>query len=228
MRTRKELDRLTEAGRPLLAEADSLVDSGEKDRILERILASDRPSLTRRRRATKRAALVLIGAAVLVAAASVAVLETGRGAPLSKGVGRHPHRLNGAAIQLAGYRFKTPAGFKASSDSCIAASSSAGPVTVKDAFAAAASADGGCIEGFVFVSANGTTPADNGAEPVAVGDYQGYYVPQGASGESTLYVLLPTESTGGSDGPHYLALFAEGLTEQQLIAIAQSGLPGNP
>jgi hypothetical protein len=230
MRTRDELERLAVAGRPLLAGADALVDAAEEGRILARILASDRPAeAVARRRSTPRAlwaALVLVGAVVV--AAGVAVVSTGvlgrSNSPATRPRGDRNLALSGARIELAGYEFKTPAGFKASSDSCVAASSSSsGPVTVMNGFAAAASADGGCIEAFGMVSGSGS-PAQHGAEPVAVGAYQGYYVPEDDSGESTLYIQIPASG----DLSHYLALFAEGLTEQQLIAIAQSGLPPNP
>jgi hypothetical protein len=225
MRTRNELERLTAAGRPLVANAESLVDTGEEDRILERILASERPAPRGARRG--RAVLALAGAAVLVAAAAVAAIERGNSAasPPNGRTRHHPVALSGATFRLSSYRFKTPAGFKASSDSCVAASSSSGPVAVMNGFAAAASADGGCVEAFFTLeSTDGSSPASNGAQPVDVGTYPGYFVPADASGESTLYVQLPTFYNGEKQ---YVALFSEGLTEEQLIAVAQSGLPGN-
>ena len=60
MRTRNALERLEAAGRPLLAEVESLVDVAEEGRILERILAA--ASAGRSPRATRgRAALALVG-----------------------------------------------------------------------------------------------------------------------------------------------------------------------
>jgi hypothetical protein len=224
MPTRNELERLAAAGRPLLVEAEPLVDADEEDRILERIVASSRAPGRARTPQPRRHALLLAGAALL--AAAIAVVSTGllgrSNPPAPRTHGPHRLALSGARIELSGYKFKTPAGFKASSDSCVAASSSSGPVTVLNGFAAAASADGGCVEAFLMVSSVGKSPGSEGAEPVAVGTYQGYFVPEDASGESTLYVQLPKLG----DLSDYLALFAEGLTEQQLIAVAESGLPG--
>ena len=48
MRTRNSLERLAAAGRPRLSQADTLVDSAETDRILERIVATDRSAVRRR------------------------------------------------------------------------------------------------------------------------------------------------------------------------------------
>lgn len=222
MRSRNSLTRLAAAAPIVEVRADDV----EEDRILARILASERSGPARRRRVTRRATLILVGVAVLVAAAALAMLEIGRGTTQAKGtVPRHHVVLTGPRIELAGFHFRLPAGFKASSDSCVAASSSSGPVTVMNGFAAAASAEGGCVEAFFMVSSpDGRSPAGNGAQPVDVGTYQGYFVPADASGESTLYVQLPTLYNGSKQ---YLALFSEGLTEAQLIAVAQSGLPGN-
>ena len=228
MRTRNDLERLEAAGRPLLAEAESLVDTGEEDRILARILASDRPPA--RPRATRRLRPALLLAAAAVVAAAIAVVSSDvftRSNPAAATQTGGPHRvaLSGAAFQVAGYRFRSPAGFKASSSSCPGASSGSGPQTVLNGFAAAASADGGCVEAAYLIpgspSAPDPTPAD--AQAVDVGSYQGYFVSQGSAGD-TLYVELPA-----GPAPHpYLVLFAEGLTEDQLIAVAQSGLPQNP
>jgi hypothetical protein len=92
-------------------------------------------------------------------------------------------------------------------------------------FAAAASADGGCVEAFILLADPGAKgPAEEGATPVSVGAYEGYFMPENTSGESTLYVQLPKLG----DTRQYLSLLAERLSEQQLVAIAQSGLPQNP
>ena len=227
MRTCNDLERLEAAGRPLLAAAESLVDVAEEDRILERILASGRAPARPRATRGLRPALLLTGAAVV--AAAIAVLSsnvfTRSNAAAPQTTGHHRVALSGAAFQVAGYRFRSPAGFKASSSSCPGASSGSGPQTVLNGFAAAASADGGCVEAAYLIpgspSAPDATPAD--AQAVAVGSYQGYFVSQGSAGD-TLYVELPA-----GPAPHpYLVLFSEGLTEDQLIAVAQSGLPQNP
>jgi hypothetical protein len=225
MHTRNALERLATAGRPLLAEADSLVDSAGEDRILERIVMSSRAPA---RGGRLRPALLLAAAAI--AATSVAVVATGalnNVATRAARTGGNRHvALTGPTIQLAGYHFKTPAGFKASSHvSCVAGRPDGGPGAARNGFSAAASADGGCLEAYFFGTSDaGWTPAQNGAQPVSVGVYQGYYAPMDGSGDSALYVNLPN-----ADGPSGLAVWltfaAKGLTEQQLIAIAQSGLP---
>jgi len=207
MRTRNDLERLEAAGGPLLAEADSVVDAAEEERILERILASDRAAAaTARPRPAKRVALVLVGAVVLAATAVLASLEIGGHRTAVPPPPAHQHvALTGPKIQLAGYRFRTPAGFKG--------------------FKAAASADGGCVEAFFLIRGNpdAPNPTPTDAQPVAVGSYQGYFVSQGSAGD-TLYVELPA-----GPAPHpYLVLYSQGLTEDQLIAVAQSGLPQNP
>lgn len=212
MRTRNALERLAIAGRPLLAAADALVGDRDVEQILERILASPRIGDIARSRPRRRLLVpVLVGAAVIAAAVAVASIEIGAGtSPTARGTG---HGLTGATLQLAGYHFRTPTGFKASKTSCVPGSS--------NSFSAAASADGGCVEAFNFISSSGPPTAVQGAEPVTVGLFHGYFVPQDTSGRSALYVQLPTLNHVSQ----YLVLLANGLTEDQLIAVAESGLP---
>jgi hypothetical protein len=229
MRTSDALERLTAAGRPLLADDLSLVDEAEENRILERILASSRAQ-ARPRTLRRLRPVLLAGAAVLaavVAAAASGVFTHSRSALPRP---NHQHvALTGARIQLAGYHFRTPAGFKASKSSCISAPVAGQSRPAIDGFAAAASADGACVEGVYFVAADwlqahGLMP--DASDAVDVGTYQGYYVPaQASEDKSTLYVNLPN-----ADGPRvvYLVLYARGVTEDQLIAIAESGLPTLP
>lgn len=231
MRTRNALGRLAAAGRPLLADTFSLVDEAEESRILERILASSRAQARPRMMRWLRPAL-LAGVAVLgglVAASASGVFTHSRSAMPRPG-GHHRHlALSGARIQLAGYHFRTPAGFKASRTSCISAPVPGQPRPSIDGFAAAASADGACVEGVYFVAADwlqahGLMP--DASDAVDVGDYHGYFVPPQDSGDkSALYVNLPN-----ADGPRvvYLVLYARGVTKDQLIAIAESGLPTLP
>jgi hypothetical protein len=216
-------DRLS-AARPALP--GSLADGGDEDRILDRILASDLPA----GRATRRRTTLVLVVAVLVAAAAVASLEIGHGnRPVASHGGRHPVALNGARIQLAGYHFRTPAGFKASKSSCISAPVADKPRPTIDGFAAAASADGGCVQAVGFVAADwlqahGQMP--DAADLVDVGDHHGYFVSSQASGgKMTLYVNLPN-----ADGQRvvYLVLVSRGLSADQLIAVAESGLPTLP
>jgi hypothetical protein len=231
MRTRNELERLAAASRPLLDEADSLVGAGEEERILERVLAFDRAAAAVHRRRRARLVVVLALVAVLAAAGTVAAIEVGRGnQPSSRPTGHHHQvALSGSKIQLAGYKFRTPAGFKPSTRSCISAPVASKPRPSIDGFAAAASADGGCVELVYLVAADwlqahGLMP--DAADAVDVGQYKGYFVPPQASGkESTLYVNLP-----GAAGRRvvFLVLLSRGLTEAQLIAVAESGLPTLP
>ncbi len=217
MRTGNELERLTAAEPALLGQSESFVDPSEEELILERILAADRPRAPRRGRMTRRrrTAFVLVG--VALAAAVVAVASIGHGSrPASVSHGPQRFRLSGATIQLAGYRFRTPAGFKRSTTACASSPSAAG-----NGFAAAASADGGCVEAFYVISTSGSA-IPQGATPVDVGSYQGYVVAQDGADDSALYVVLP------GPGKYWQALLlsAKGLTEAQLVAVAQSGLPG--
>jgi hypothetical protein len=212
MRTHNELDRLAAAA----PHAAPRVGAEEEDRILAGIVARPRDS---RRRLGLRPTLVLVAVALM--AAVVAVVAT-RGTAKLSAAGQHRAALSGSGIKFAGYHFKTPAGFKASDTSCTPPASDVQPVAVLNSFAAAASADGGCVEAFLLAPGSPTappaTPAD--ATPVAVGSYQGYYV----SSDTTLYVqLVPLLTVNGP--ATYLVLYGQGLTEDQLIAVAQSGLP---
>jgi hypothetical protein len=228
MRTRNALDRLAAAGGPLLAEADSLIDDGDEQRILARILASDRPTVAVHRRL--RPALLLAG---VVVAAAIAVIATGTfDGPkprAGKTSAQHSVALTGPRIEMAGYRFRTPAGFKLRSTACEPPVSAHNPVT--NGFAAAASADGGCLEAAFITLPGATLPkgvavVPTGAAEVDIGNYKGYFASADVPGKSMLYVELPN---GMGDGRLvYLVLFAHGLTEDQLIAVAETGLPGLP
>lgn len=224
MRTHNELERLAAAGRPLLSGADALVGAAEEERILERILAFDRSATAGRRR--RHVVLVLVGVATLAAASTVASIELGRGgAPSTGPPAQHHVALSGSKIQLAGYRFKTPAGFKGSAGACMPAPDPDSPRPGSDGFAAAASADGGCLEAAYLIAGDheegGLVPS--AAQPVDVGEYRGYFEASGSGTDySTLYVELPNAT--GDHRLVYLVLFARDLIEDQLIAVANSGL----
>jgi hypothetical protein len=215
MRTRNALDRLATAGRPWVAGVDSLVDLGEEDGILAGIVASERPA--RRREIPRRRTAIALAGAVVVVAALAAVASGGFGTAHDRATG-----LSGARIQLAGYHFRTPAGFTASDRSC-GMSTDPNVVVGVQGFAAAASADGGCVEAYIMLSSNGSAvPA--GAAPVTIGAYQAYLESSDSSGRMRLYVRLPDL---GHDW-QAVVLFATGLTSDQLVAVAQSGLPATP
>jgi len=220
MRTRNALERLAVAGSPLLAEAESLVDAGEEEQILAQILASDRRVAAPHR--SRRPVLVLALGAIVTAA--VAVVSTGAFTHSNPAAEHHRIVLTGPKLQLAGYHFRTPAGFTASSTAC-ASGHRTGQSTAMQNFAAAASADGGCLEAFIMISLNGSAvPAD--ATPVDVGAYQGYITAADSSQRMTLYVELP--ALGGEINWQAVVLVSQGLTTEQLIAVAQSGLPATP
>ena len=208
MRARNALNRLA----AVAPSAEPVLDAVEEDRILARIFASDRPAarLAGRRRLT----LALAGVAVVVAGIALASVEL----PQHSGAARAGLRLTGAPISLAGFHFRTPAGYQDSSSSCGA--------SVTDRFDAAASANGGCVEVFYMISTNGSgVPA--GATPVDVGAYQGYAVSPDANGQTTLYVELPTVAGADFDW-QAVVFFSQGLTVDQLVAVAESGLPATP
>lgn len=203
--------------------AEPPVDAGEEERILEGILASPRRTAARRRARL----LVPAGAVVLAAAALAVSLAFGHSKPVASTTSGHRVALTGARIQAAGYHFRTPAGFKASKTLCEATSGNGQPTTVLNGFASAASADGGCVQAFLEIpgSKGAPEPIPTDADAVDVGAYQGYYVDQADAGE-VLYVQLPKTADAGASV--YLALFAQNLTEDQLVAVAQSGLPASP
>ena len=223
MRTRNALERLAAA-----APAVELPVDADEDRILARIVASRRRPAPAAR--WRRTTLVVAGVAVLVAAGATASLELHHGnSPASIGTHGHPDvALTGARIRLAGYHFRTPAGFTASS-SCISPPVAGEPRPSIDGFAAAAAADGACVELVYLVAGDwlqAHDPIPDAAAPVDVGQYHALYVaPQASGDESTLYVNLP-----GADGTRvvYLELRARDVTEQELVAIAASGLPTLP
>lgn len=225
MRAHDELDRLSAAWQPFLADADAIVGAGEERRILGRILTSPRPA---RRLRPPRLRVALVGVAVVAAAVATAAIELGPGNRSATEAGGGHRGLTGAKIQLAGYHFRTPAGYKASADPCSGAQFWAGsglpggyrPSTpAPDSFAAAASADGGCILASLL-GGGSSLPTD--ATAVPVGSYDGFVAVAPAGSQEALYVELPA-----TQGDRYLLLLGQGLTTQQLVSIAESGLPAS-
>jgi hypothetical protein len=68
------------------------------------------------------------------------------------------------------------------------------------------------------------SPVPAGTEPVDVGAYRGHLASQGDPQRLTLYVDLPALGDISQD----VVLFAHGLTTDQLVAVAESGLPATP
>jgi hypothetical protein len=229
MRASNDLERLSAAAPAQLARTESLVDAGEEDRILEAIFASSRTAGLRASRL--RPALAVAGLAVVAAvvAAAAGGVFTGSKAAVPQSRGHDGHVvLSGAKIQLAGYHFKTPAGFKASKSGCLSAPVAGAPQPAIDGFAAAAAADGACVQAADLAAGDWLekhAPIPDSADPVDVGQYHGFYAAQASGGESTLYVDLPN-----ADGQRvvYLVLVGRDVTEDQLVAIAASGLPTLP
>jgi hypothetical protein len=225
MRTSDALYRLAAAAPALLSQTESLVGPSEEEQILERILASSRREgrSGARQWASRRVRVGLLLATFAAVATAVAVGSIGSGRRNPPATRSHRHlALSGARIELAGYRFRTPAGFKASTSSCAPASEE---TPARNGFVAAASADGGCVEAVALIAAN-SSAIPTAAQPVAVGSYQGWLVSQAPSGDTTLYVELP--NAAGDQRAAYLVLFAQGLTQEQLIDVAESGLPTLP
>ena len=136
--------------------------------------------------------------------------------------------LTGPRIQLAGYRFGTPAGFRASSTACAKAISLLEIQPHSNTFTAAGVANGPCVAGsFVAVSRGALSLILEFAHPRDVGGYQGYD-DWGTDPHdhvfSELYVHAP--AVGGHDTP-YLVLTAQDLTVGELADIAISGLPSS-
>jgi len=220
MRTRNALERLAIAGRPLLAEADSLVDPEEEERILARILASDPGGSLAHRGARRRVPGAVLAALAVAGAAAVVSFALIGGWPSTPAGGRQHSQagLSRRTIALAGYRFRLPAGYMRSTRTCVPVKSTPGhPMTVVYAVRVAAAAEGGCLD--VTLTA-GTPPIPSGAQAVTVGPFNGFLVSAG-SGQETLYLEIPVASGG-----NYLVLSAQGLTQGQLLAVARSGFPG--
>lgn len=222
MRARNELDRLAAVWQPLLSDVEAIVGADEEERILERILSSPRfPEGCRR-----RIVLLLAGAATALATAAIAAAAlTGVGTPRTTS-GAQGRR---ATFALAGYRFKLPAGYTPSADTCAGAQFWGGlsgyhpgtpfgtPGSVVYSSFAGASADGGCLLGFL-IGGGTTLPAS--ATAVAVGSYKGFVAVAPAGSQKALFVEIPD-----AEGNHYLLLMSQALTTQQLISVAESGLP---
>lgn len=227
----------------IVDELDLVARLGEVEPVSDEALASAEAALraamtaatgiepARARRWARRS---LVGAGAAAAAAIVALGSlalAGGGAGLTaarRTTGTTPHPAATVTvparrirIQLAGYRLALPAGYKAVSQNCPALPPNldvnVGVRTLGESpYAAAETGTGSCIE--VILAAGPLATPPSGAQEVQVGPYPGYLVTNPNSLE--LYVDLPS-----AGGQHAVVLFASGLTADQLIAVAQSGLP---
>ncbi len=115
MRTRNAID-ASRRGRPAGAAA-RLRRRGPDPAADPRVAAPDRPYGA----AADAIALVLVGAVLVAAVVAVAALPFGHGASVGGTQRRQPHvALTGAQIEIAGFHFRTPAGFKKEADTSCA------------------------------------------------------------------------------------------------------------
>jgi hypothetical protein len=217
-----------------LGEAEALPDealAAAEASLQAAMAASSPPEPIRTRRRPRRTLVVADTAAAVaaIAAGSLALTGGATARPKSTHQATAIHRaarVQPAAVQrfqLAGYSLTLPAGYHAVSQNCPAltlpANVNVGVRTLgQNPYAAAASASGACIE--VVLAAGPLATPPSGAQPVQVGPYQGYLVTNPNSIE--LYVGLPA-----AEGQHALILYANGLSPDDLIAVAASGLPPN-
>lgn len=193
--------------------------------------ASSPPEPIRTRRRLRRALAVAatVAAVAAIAAGSLALTGGGTARPRSNHQATGTHRvatIHPAGVQkfqLAGYSLTLPAGYHTVGQNCPALTLppdvNVGVRTLgRSRYAATASATGACIEAIVAAGPLATPPT--GAQPVQVGPYQGYLVTNSDSIE--LYVGLPAAA-----GEHALILYASGLSPDELVSIAESGLPPN-
>ena len=161
-------------------------------------------------------------AAALIVVGALAVAGGGDSHPTS---GTHTAATvpaAGTTIRLAGYSFQLPAGYQMVGSDCAALPPGLTPtipVVGENSFAAAASTRGGCIEALLAAGDAATVPS--GAQSVQVGPYQGFVI-AGAPTDVVLYVEIPP-----AERHHDLVLVASGLNADQVVAIAESGLPSS-
>jgi len=152
--------------------------------------------------------------AVVGTGLALVALAAGGGAYLASGspeANTHPARPpeaasappNAASIQLAGYTFTLPAGFKPTNKNC--GTPPGAPTSFDSRFAAGASADGGCFLVSVVLLQQATD-----ATPVQIGPYQGYV----SSYPAKRLVIL----TIGQAPDRHISIVARGPTESQVIA----------
>lgn len=205
-----------------VAVANEVATSVARERLRGAIAAE--VANRRRNRRRRHGAGYAVGAAAAAALAVALAVPSGPATP-TRSTGKH-----GAVLELASYRFSLPSGFVPQDAACTTPPSvpvpqdgnqavhqvGANPETVLQAMRSAASSDGGCLEA-ALASGSDVVPAD--ATEIAVGDYEGY-LSTASNGDLTLFVAIPV-----AYGTNYLVLASEGLTQQQLVAIATSGLP---
>ena len=181
MRTGNELERLTVAEPALLGRTEYLVDASEREQILERILATDRSPAAGRGRISRsrRTAFVLVGVALAAAAVAVGLSRSRQpaGERVTRTAAVPAERRDDPARRLP---LPDAGRLQALRDAACACRSLRTPAT---RFAAAASADGGCVEAFVPDRSERTCRPTRRPQRLSTSArYQGYYVPQDAAG----------------------------------------------
>ena len=218
MSSRTHLEQLTAARPAVLDHLDDVIDAGEQERILRRILVTERPAgqIADGRRCGWFPKVV--AAAAVAAACAVAIWSIVGSGASPAGPPTAP------TLRLAGYTFHLPRGFAATDAACTPtpAPPAGSPVTPVQSLEIAGSAAGGCIEGEVL---SGTDVVPPSASAVQVGSYDGFQATT-AAGNPILYVAIPPATAPGEDA--YLVLTATGLTPAELVAVAASGLPAQP
>jgi hypothetical protein len=190
---------------------------------LDPLIAEAKRRMRRRRLLVVSAALSIVGGVVVGA---VVVRSHGPVRPLAF---RSPTKVSLAKAQTCEPPFP----------------GSSGPAIVLQGASAAASAKGGCVDGGIATLSGPAAPTaillhiPRYAEPVMLSGYQGYLLAHApsdgcavsptnpppcppAQAKSLLYVYIPD----ASDPRHstYVVLLAQGLTKDQLIGVAESGL----
>lgn len=207
-----------------VAAADEVATSVARERLRGAIAAEVANRRRDRRHRHEAAYAVGVAAAVALALALALAVPSGPATPI-RSIGKR-----GAVLELASYHFSLPSGFVPRDAACTTPPSvllpedgnravhqiGANPETVLQAMRSAASADGGCVEA-ALASGSDVIPAD--ATELAIGDYEGY-LSTASNGDLTLFVAIPATYR-----TNYLVLASEGLTQEQLVAIATSGLP---
>jgi hypothetical protein len=219
-----------------LGEVDTLCDeaiAGAEMTLRKAIFASEpeKTVVAKHMRRPRRPRRYLIGIAGVAASAIIVVgalafVGGGRSAPTHAVLGHGPvatHPTTGsgrdarATIRLASYSFNLPSGYRPVHNSCGVSWLSQRPrMSYVGATSFAHSTNGGCVAAFLAAGVVAQRPA--ASRPVRVGQYQGFVV-SGSGSAVVLYVEIPAAGTD-----HALVLIANGLTADQVIAIAASGL----
>ena len=122
-----------------------------------------------------------------------------------------------AAIQLDGYQFTLPEGYKATTAPC-APPGPGTPAPGSTQFAAGAGAHGGCLE--AVLSTQDHPPA--AASPLSIGHHQAFVSAPPPGGTITLYIDI-----SGDSRYRWLVITATNLHQRQVITIAARALTGS-